>query len=75
MVETDVIDESFSQTIAISENGHHERVAVIISGQEKVFDNNHPNGLPTQQWKENLYFAGRNVSKGVDFKETGYCFP
>ena len=70
-----VIDEIFSQTQAIVTNGHHEKVAVIINGQEKVFDNHYHNGVPTQQWKDNLDFAGKNVSKGVDFKETGYRFP
>lgn len=70
-----IIDESFSQTEAIATNGHHEGVAVIINGQEKVFDNHHPNGVPTQQWKNNLDSHSKNVPAGVDFIEKGYRFP
>ena len=68
-----VIDE-ISQTQAIATNGHHEGVAVIVNGQKKVFDNHHHNGVPTQQWKNNLDLHSKNVFARVDFIEKGYRF-
>lgn len=43
-------------TEAISENGRHEGIAVIINATAIVFDNHHPNGLPKEEWLANLQF-------------------
>lgn len=57
----------------ISYNGHHEGIAVRINGEEIVFDNHHPDGVPYAQWKNNLMFEGKRVS-GADFIDSGYLF-
>ena len=58
---------------AISLNGHHEGIAIIVNGEEMVFDNHHPNGVPTQEWENNLVFRGK-LYRGVNFQESGYYF-
>ena len=45
-----------SMGLAISENGSHEGVAVVIEGVEIVFDNHHPNGISRDEWLANLQF-------------------
>lgn len=44
---------------AISENGHHQGIVIIMNKQEIVFDNNHPEGLKKQEWLVNLQFHGK----------------
>lgn len=58
---------------AISQNGHHEGIAIMINGEEKVFDNHHPNGVPTKQWMNNLIFDSKERF-GAIFRESGYLF-
>ncbi len=41
--------------INIATNGHHVGIAVIINGEELIFDNIHHNGIERQQWLNNLY--------------------
>ncbi len=57
----------------VSENGHHEGIAIKINGEEKVFDNLHPDGVPTQQWMNNLTYFGKEYP-GDDFRKSGYLF-
>ncbi|NES00903.1 MAG: hypothetical protein F6J86_45255 [Symploca sp. SIO1B1] len=38
----------------ISTNGYHEGIAIVIEDQEIVFDNIEHNGIPKQQWLQNL---------------------
>lgn len=58
---------------AIADTGHHEGIAIRINGEEKVFDNHHPNGVTTEQWLNNLVFDSK-VRFGAKFIETGYLF-
>ncbi|WP_081402949.1 papain fold toxin domain-containing protein [Scytonema hofmannii] len=58
---------------AISTNGHHEGIAIRINEEERVFDNHHADGVPTEQWKNNLVFD-RKVRFGANFKEERYQF-
>jgi hypothetical protein len=57
----------------ISDNGHHEGIAIKINGEEKVFDNHRPDGLERQQWMNNLVYRGK-LYRGQDFRKSGYCF-
>ncbi|MEH2457012.1 papain fold toxin domain-containing protein [Nostoc sp.] len=57
----------------ISTNGHHEGIAIKINGEEKVFDNHHPEGLPSQQWMNNLTYHSK-VFGSSDFHNSGYLF-
>lgn len=57
----------------ISTNGHHEGIAIRINGEEKVFDNLHPDGVPTEQWINNLTFISKERS-GANFRRSGYLF-
>jgi hypothetical protein len=54
---------------AISYNGRHEGILVIIHSQEIIFDNHHPEGIPTTQWFANLQFHNR-VMLGHEFQIT-----
>ncbi|MEG3894753.1 MULTISPECIES: papain fold toxin domain-containing protein [unclassified Microcoleus] len=44
---------------AISENGRHEGIAIVINNIEIIFDNHHPDGLNREQWMTNLLFHGK----------------
>lgn len=57
----------------ISENGHHEGIAIKINGEEKVFDNHRPDGVPREQWMNNLTYYGK-IHRGDDFRNSGYLF-
>ncbi|MCW5316269.1 hypothetical protein GTQ43_21355 [Nostoc sp. KVJ3] len=57
----------------ISTNGHHEGIAIRINGEEKVFDNLHPDGVPIEQWINNLTFISKERS-GAKFRRSGYLF-
>ncbi|NEU71428.1 hypothetical protein PI95_002245 [Hassallia byssoidea VB512170] len=57
----------------ISTNGHHEGIAIRINGEEKVFDNLHPDGVPREQWMNNLTYIGK-LYRGDDFHKSGYLF-
>ncbi|AFY41199.1 papain fold toxin domain-containing protein [Nostoc sp. PCC 7107] len=57
----------------ISTNGHHEGIAIKINGEEKVFDNHHPDGVPREQWMNNLTYYGKEY-RGDSFRKSGYLF-
>jgi hypothetical protein len=57
----------------ISTNGHHEGIAIKINGEEKVFDNLHADGVPREQWMNNLTYIGK-LYRGDDFHKSGYLF-
>lgn len=44
---------------AISENGRHQGIAIIINQVEIVFDNHHPLGVTKQEWLLNLQFYNK----------------
>jgi hypothetical protein len=52
-----IYDETFPEE-AISTNGRHQGIAIIINGVETVFDNHHPTGIEREQWMKNLLFQG-----------------
>lgn len=54
---------------AISINGRHEGIAIIIEGQEIVFDNHHHNGIVRGEWMSNILFYGL-VYTGQSFEIT-----
>jgi hypothetical protein len=58
----------------ISINGHHEGIAIKINGEEKVFDNLHPDGVPRQQWMNDLTYHSKVFGQS-DFRKSGYLFP
>lgn len=58
---------------AISVNGRHEGVSIIVNGLEMVYDNLHPNGLPRGQWLDNLKFDGK-LYLGKQFEITEHYF-
>lgn len=69
-----IIDDSLpASSDAISTNGHHEGIAIRINGEEIVFDNHHPDGVPAQQWMNNLTFYSKEYN-GASFRESGYLF-
>jgi len=52
-----IYDETFPEE-AISTNGRHQGVVIIINGIETVFDNHHSIGIDREQWMANLLFQG-----------------
>lgn len=54
---------------AISLNGPHEGIAIIINGVETIFDNYHPDGLPRDEWMANLQFHSK-IFYGTQFQVT-----
>ncbi|NJP09990.1 MAG: hypothetical protein HC866_11345 [Leptolyngbyaceae cyanobacterium RU_5_1] len=48
-----VYDDSVGELIATT--GHHEGIAVVVDGQEIVFDNVHPEGITRSAWMQNLH--------------------
>lgn len=64
-----IYDDSVSSGEAISVNGRHEAIAIIINQVEIVFDNHHPDGLPRNEWMANLLFCSK-LYYGEDFEVT-----
>ncbi|WP_353933243.1 papain fold toxin domain-containing protein [Okeanomitos corallinicola TIOX110] len=58
---------------AISVNGRHEGIAIIINGIEIVYDNLHPEGLTKEQWLNNLQFDSK-LYLGKEFEITEEYF-
>lgn len=58
---------------AISENGRHEGIAIVINNIETIFDNHHPDGLTKEQWMTNLQFHGK-IFNGLRFIVTEEYF-
>ena len=54
---------------AISLNGRHEGIAIIINEVETIFDHHHPNGLPRDEWMANLQFHSK-IFYGTQFQVT-----
>jgi hypothetical protein len=52
----------------ISTNGRHEAISVTIDGQELIFDNIHPTGIPKVDWINNLYSPIQDL--GATFQVT-----
>jgi large repetitive protein len=57
-------DDSIGMQIA--DNGRHEGIAIDIGGVEMVFDNHHPNGIPKEEWLQNLVFHSK-ITEGIEF--------
>ena len=56
----------------ISINGRHVAVAIMIEGQEMVFDNIHPEGIPRQQWLENFYCPIQDLGGEVEITGSNF---
>lgn len=63
-------DDSIGQLIATT--GHHEGIAIKIDGEEIVFDNLHPEGMPKTIWRQNFYSSILEV--GREFQVTEISF-
>ncbi|MCC5667257.1 hypothetical protein LC653_26060 [Nostoc sp. CHAB 5784] len=66
-----IYDDSLELRIAT--NGHHEGIAIKINGEVRVFDNHRPEGLPRQQWMNNLVYHSKIFGRS-DFRNSGYLF-
>lgn len=63
-----IYDETFPEE-AISTNGRHQGISVIINDIETVFDHHHPAGISRDKWIANLLFQGL-VHFGQQFQIT-----
>ena len=53
----------------IATNGHHEGIAVKISGEEFIFDNIHPEGIPQQEWLGKFYCLALDLGGQFQIEE------
>jgi hypothetical protein len=67
-----IYDESVSGD-AISINGRHQGIMIIIDGVEMIFDNHHPDGITKNQWLANLLFYNK-LYNGKQFQITEETF-
>lgn len=67
-----IYDESVSGD-AISVNGRHQAIAIIIDELEMIFDNHHPDGITREQWLANLLFYNK-LYHGQQFQVTEETF-
>ena len=65
-----IYDDSVGQLITTT--GHHEGIAVDIDGEEIVFDNLHPEGLPRIIWRQNLYSPILEVGREFQITEIDF---
>jgi hypothetical protein len=65
-----IYHDQLGQNISI--NGRHEAVSLEFEGQEWIFDNIHPTGLPRLNWSSNLYSPIQDM--GGDFQITELVF-
>jgi Papain fold toxin 2 len=56
----------------ISTNGRHVAIAVDLNGQEWIFDNIHPAGLPRVNWINNLYSPVQDMGGDFQVSETSF---
>jgi hypothetical protein len=47
-----------AQNRLITNNSYHDAVSIIIKGEELVFDNLNPGGIPISEWRQNIYTPG-----------------
>ena len=62
-----IYDDSVPIEEAISENGRHQGIAIVINDVEIVYDNHHPAGLPRDEWMSNLQFHAK-IFNGWQFQ-------
>ncbi|MBD2679884.1 MULTISPECIES: papain fold toxin domain-containing protein [Nostoc] len=63
-----IYHERLQQNISI--NGRHEAIAVEIDGEELIFDNIHPEGIPRVDWINNLYCPAQDLGGNFQITET-----
>lgn len=56
----------------ISVNGRHTAIAVLINGQEKIFDNIHPQGVSQVEWVESFYSPIQDLGQRFQITETEF---
>lgn len=65
-----IYDDSIGELIATT--GHHEGIALEVDGEEFVFDNLHPEGIPRSAWMQNLYSPILEVGRKFEVTEVGF---
>jgi Papain fold toxin 2 len=53
----------------IATNGRHEGIAVKINGEELIFDNIHPEGIPQQEWLGKFYCLALDLGGQFQIEE------
>jgi hypothetical protein len=48
----------------IATNGHHEGIAIVINGEEMVFDNVEHDGVPKEEWLQNFTSPTVELGRG-----------
>jgi hypothetical protein len=63
-----IYHDQLEQNISI--NGRHEAISLECEGQEWIFDNIHPTGLPRVNWINNLYSPIQDMGENFQISET-----
>ena len=53
----------------ISVNGRHTAIALIINGQERIFDNIHPQGISRLEWVNSFYSPIQDLGQSFQITE------
>jgi ubiquitin C-terminal hydrolase len=56
----------------ISINGQHTAIAVTIDGQERIFDNIHPQGISRVEWINSFYSPIQDLGQDFQIVETDF---
>jgi phosphopantetheinyl transferase len=54
----------------ISQNGRHAAIAVVIDGEEVIFDNIHPQGISRRAWLSKLYSPIKDLGRDFQVRES-----
>ncbi len=56
----------------ISVNGRHTAIAIIIDGQERIFDNIHSQGVSRVEWAKSFYSPIQDLGQDFQITETEF---
>ena len=56
----------------ISINGRYTAIAVVISGEELIFDNIHPEGVSRVKWADSFYSPIQNLGQSFQITEADF---
>jgi hypothetical protein len=56
----------------ISVNGRHTAIAIVVNGQELVFDNIHPEGISRVEWVQSFYSPIQDLGQDFQITETAF---
>ncbi len=62
--------DHLQQTISV--NGNHTAIAILMNGQELIFDNIHPQGVPRVEWIKAFHSPIQDLGQDFQLTETEF---